>query len=213
MKHEIIKRLQEMSGEYSVYSLFDDWVSMYAISLSQQVVYNRKREETFLKIAGKHEGKRYKGFCDLSGMLVMAAEEKMEDVLGYIYMHLELGSSRTGQFFTPYHICQMLADVTDGKEDKGLYRVEEPSCGAGGNIIAFAESLKKKGVNYQEKMLATCTDIDVRAVYMCYLQCSLYGIPAEVRQQDTLADPQGKHSSTGSLYTPGYVLLKSKKTT
>lgn len=208
-KNEIIKLIQKMSGEYSVYQLFDDWVSMYALATSQQVEFKEYREKAYLQIAGKHNNERMAQFCRLNGMLIDAFEEKMEDVLGYIYMHLELGSSRQGQFFTPYHLCQLMAKVAlknAGKQE--LYTCNEPSCGAGGNIIAFAEALKDEGINYQERLKVICQDIDVRAVYMTYLQCSYYGIPAIVFQSDTLRDPNGQDSCTGRLFTPQLMILE-----
>ncbi len=206
-KEEIIKKLQGMSGEYSVYTLFDDWIAMLSIAFAQAVDHKEDREEQYHRIADKYSEERLKEFCRLNALLVEAAEEKMEDILGYIYMHLEMGSNRTGQFFTPYHICRMMgkaALTTHG--DKEVYTVNEPSCGGGGNIIGFAEAMKERGLNYQRQLVATCFDLDKKAVDMCYVQCSLYGIPAKVRQQDTLCDPDGKHSSTGWLITPGYIL-------
>ncbi len=206
-KKQIIERIQKMSGEYSVYQLFDDWISMFALATAQAVDYKESREKAYLQIAGKHTKERMQKFCDMNGLLIDAFEEGMEDILGYIYMHLELGSSRTGQFFTPYHICQLMARMavkSAGEQD--VYTCNEPSCGAGGNIIAFAEELKRTGKKYQVQMKVTCQDIDVRAVYMTYVQLSYYGIPAEVFQSDTLRDPNGQESSTGRLYTPQYVL-------
>lgn len=205
-KKEIIELIQRMSGEYSVYQIFDDWISMFALATAQQVQFKKEREEMYLQIVNKHNKERLDNFCNLNALLIDAFEESMEDILGYIYMHLELGSSRTGQFFTPYHICKMMAQIALEKAgDQALYTCNEPSCGGGGNIIAFAQVLKEKGINYQKCMMAICQDIDVRAVYMCYLQCTYYGIPAIVFQSNTLADPNGEKSSTGKMLTFGYL--------
>lgn len=202
-KKKIIDMIQKMSGEYSVYQLFDDWISMFALATSQAVDYKKSREETYLQIASKHTADRMQKFCEMNGMLVDAFENGYEDILGYIYMHLELGSSRTGQFFTPYHLCQLMARIAYcNAGEQEMYECNEPSCGAGGNIIAFAEELKRNGIDYQKRMRVVCQDIDIRAVYMCYLQLSFYGIPAIVMQTDTLRDPNGESSTTGKLYTP-----------
>ena len=99
-KKKIIEMIQKMSGEYSVYQIFDDWVSMFAIAVANQVVFDQDREDVYIQLSQKHKDKIEK-FFELNGLLVDAMEEGMEDILGYIYMHLELGSSRTGQFFTP----------------------------------------------------------------------------------------------------------------
>lgn len=206
-KKMIIENIQKMSGEYSVYQIFDDWISMLALATAQAVDYKESREQSYLQIAGKHPKDRMSKFCETNGILIEAFEESMEDILGYIYMHLELGSSRTGQFFTPYHLCQLMARMAlKNAGEQEIYTCNEPSCGGGGNIIAFAEELKRTGKNYQKCMRAVCQDIDVRAVYMTYIQCSYYGIPAVVFQSDTLKDPNGETSSTGRLYTPQIIL-------
>ncbi len=205
-KKEIIELIQRMSGEYSVYQIFDDWVSMLALATAQQVQFDKQREESYLQIVRKHSKERLENFCKLNGLLIGAFEEEMEDVLGFIYMHLELGSARTGQFFTPYNICRMMARIAlENAGEQEIYKCNEPSCGGGGNIIAFAQALKEKGINYQQRMQATCQDIDIRAVYMCYLQCTYYGIPAKVFQANTLADPNGEQSATGKMFTFGWI--------
>ena len=56
-------------------------------------------------------------------------------------------------------------------------------------IIAAAQTLKEKGVDYQRKMRVVAQDLDWKGVYMCYLQLSLLGIDAVVAQGDTLCEP------------------------
>lgn len=70
-------------------------------------------------------------------------------------------------------------------------------------IIAIAQSLADRGVNYQRKMHATAQDIEWRAVHMCYVQLSLLGISATCVQGDTLNDPYRKGYETRRvMYTP-----------
>lgn len=43
----------------------------------------------------------------------MALEKNPEqDFLGSIFMSLNLGNEHNGQFFTPYHVCELMAEVT-----------------------------------------------------------------------------------------------------
>ena len=53
-------------------------------------------------------------------------------------------------------------------------------------ILAFAKSLYKHDINYQQQLLVEATDISDICVYMTYIQLSLYGIPAVVHCGDTL---------------------------
>ena len=193
-----------MIGKYGVYNIFEDWVRMLALAYANQIVFSQKREDEYLEIVKRYDDAEIAKFCEMYVWLLEWAEEQMTDMLGYIYMHLELGSKAHGQFFTPYHVCQMMAKMQ--KYDGKIIKVNEPSCGAGGNIIALAEALKEQGINYQQKMEVICQDIDTKAVYMTYVQMCLYGIPAIVYQANTLLDPKGLQSVTGKLYSTGYLL-------
>lgn len=204
MSGDIIKLLQSLSGKYSVYEIFANWVQMMALSFAQAVWYEEKRETEYKEIVSRYTQEELAKLFEATAYLWEWAEQEMTDMLGYIYMHLDLGSKSHGQFFTPYHICKLMAKIPEYEE--GLIKVNEPTCGAGGNIIALAEALKDKGLNYQQIMRATLQDIDTKAVYMSYVQMCIYGIPAVVFQSDTLQDPNGNNSSTGRLYSVGYLL-------
>lgn len=204
MSDKIIKTIQSMIGKYGVYNLFEDWVRMIALAYANQIFFSQKREDEYLEIMKRYDDAEKAKLYEMYAWLLEWAEEQMTDMLGYIYMHLELGSKAHGQFFTPYHVCQMMAKMQ--KYDGKVMKVNEPSCGAGGNIIALAEALKEQGINYQQKMEVVCQDIDTKAVYMTYVQMCLYGIPAIVYQANTLSDPEGLQSVTGKLYSTGYLL-------
>ena len=213
-KADIVRKIQGIAGSYSVYNIFDDWVKMLALSISNTVdIYQQhqeQREKEYMETAGKYTGNQLEEFCRLNAMLVDVMQEKMDDVLGYVYMHLEISSSRLGQFFTPYHICQLMAhtNIQIQEKDHRIYKANEPSCGAGGNIIALAEYMKEQGIDYQDKLRVVCQDLDWRAVYMCYIQLSLYGIPAIVVQGDTLQDAYNGRVTETTFYTP-IAILKS----
>ena len=79
----------------------------------------------------------------------------------------------------------------DGKEvqieKKGHISVNDPACGAGAMLIAFANVAKKHGINYQKQVLFIAQDIDRTAAMMCYIQLSLLGCPAIVAVGDIKA--------------------------
>lgn len=201
---KIIKTIQSMAGKYGVYEIFADWVKIQALAFANQVQYDQSRENEYIEITKRYDKTECERMFEMTAWLVEWADEQFFDMLGYIYMHLELGSKRSGQFFTPYNICQLMAKLQNF--DGSVKAVNEPACGAGGNIIALAEAMKAAGYNPQQLMKVVCQDIDTKAVYMTYVQLTLYGIPAVVYQADTLMDPGGKNSSTGKLYTVGYAL-------
>lgn len=75
-------------------------------------------------------------------------------------------------------------------------------------IVAFLETMKENGYNFQTQSLTVAQDIDYRCAYMCYVTLSLLGAPAIVCIGDTL-----KVEVWDELHTPFYVLnyLKFKR--
>lgn len=121
-------------------------------------------------------------------------------------MTLNLGNANKGQFFTPYSVSKMMSeinivDIENQLAEKDFITMHEPCSGSGGIIIAFAETLKEQGYNYQNQMYVEAIDIDELCFMMTYIQLSLYGIPAKVILGDSLALKFQK-----TLYTPLYFL-------
>lgn len=208
-KKEIIKIIQQMTGKHSGYEIFSDWIQCSAIAISNAVTLPHgrlweEREEEYASIIKKYNKEEQLAFSDMLYLLTAALEHDMGDVLGEILMESDMGNKRNGQFFTPYHVSKMCADIVSIEPNKnGIYEVSDPSCGSGGMIIAIAQSLADRGVNYQRKMHATAQDIEWRAVHTCYVQLSLLGISATCVQGDTLNDPYRKGYETRRvMYTP-----------
>lgn len=212
-KREIIKLIRRISGKYSEYEVFTDWIRCGALTVSNSVTFFhgkvwQDREQMFLDTMKKYAPEEQKMLAEMMGLLTLALEEEATDVLGQIYMEAGMGSKAAGQFFTPFHLSRVCAELTLSEENEdGLYIVNEPSCGGGGMIIAAAAALKDKGINFQKKMRVVAQDLDWKGVYMCYLQLSLLGINAVCIQGNTLTEPyvKGKTDPARILYTPAYM--------
>lgn len=199
-KKEIVKSIQKMSGKYAPDMIFTDWVQCCAIAIQNSVcmIHDsvwKNREEQYMNTINKYNIEERKEFANMLNLLVGAFEENISDILGEIYMESGCGSKQTGQFFTPFHLSKLTAELNlVNVSEKNKLDINEPSVGGGGMIIATVLVLKEKGINYQRCMRVTAQDLDWRSVYMAYVQFSLLGIDAEVVQGDTLSEPyiQGK---------------------
>lgn len=191
-KKEIIEIINNISGKYSAYEVFTDWIRCSAISICNfcDMIHDdvwKEREQNYLTTIQKYSIEERAKFGMMMGMLAETLENKITDVLGEIYMESGMGSKAAGQFFTPYHISKLCADLQNIEPDEaGKYIINEPSCGGGGMVIAMAASLKDNGIDYQKKMYVVAQDLDWKGVYMCYLQLSLLGIKAVCIQGNTL---------------------------
>ena len=199
---EIISSINKLSGQFAPYDIFCDWVKACALAIqnSCQMLHNhtwQEREKEYLQIAEKYGKDNMAEFVKMLAMLTETLETDMSDALGDIYMRAGLGNKNTGQFFTPYPVSVACAEMSIPKDiPDGTVTINEPSCGGGGMIIASADVLKKRGINYQKRMDVVAQDLDWKGVYMCYVQLSLLGVKATVVQGDTLQYP---YPSAGRL--------------
>ena len=208
-KRQIIKTIQSLSGRYAPYNIFSDWVEMSALSICNSChpfhgEIWQKRENLYLDISKKYSESELNSFVEMLGYLTLALGEELTDVLGQVYMEMGIGNKNTGQFFTPFHLSELCAKVSlpDPLPETGRIRLNEPSSGGGGMIIAACKTLKDIGFDYQRRLDVVAQDLDWKGVYMTYLQLSLIGCRAIVVQGDTLAEP----------YHDGYPLERIMRT-
>jgi N-6 DNA Methylase len=158
--------------------------------------------------------KRYKPeelatFPKMLGEVVLALEDEPSDVLGRTFHDLELHNKWSGQFFSPYPLCRMMAKMTLGDEEdvrariaeRGFVTAQEPACGSGAMVIALAHEMRELGINYQQHLHVTAIDVDPKCVHMAYVQFALLHIPAVIVHGNTLSLEE-----CGRWYTPAHIM-------
>ena len=198
-QQEIVRLVNKLQGKYSKWQIWQDFIQMFAISIANVMPHpNREaREKMYLETARKYSKGELDVIAEMMARVVEGMEENPDqDFLGELFMSMDLGSNWAGQFFTPYNVCQMMAEMTfDDKlleaqiRENGFASVSDPACGAGALLIAFANACRKKEVNYQQNCLFVAQDIDVLAGMMCYIQLSLMGCAGYVIVDNTLTKP------------------------
>jgi len=202
----LVKLIQDNGYRHHIHDVFRDFMELAACSVSNTIdpLNAAVREERYMQVIGKYDAAEQQRFPKMFATLVDALEDGPDDVLGAVFGELEQGNARTGQFFTPYSLCRLMAEMTVGDGDeiraeidrKGFITASEPAVGAGAQIIALAEAMQKAGLNYQEHLHVTAVDVDARAVHMAYLQLSLLSIPAIVVLGNTLTLEEREHWRT-----------------
>lgn len=199
-KKAFIQTVEQYAYRYQAWEIFTDFCHIAAISLYQPFARDAKLEEDYLQTIGKYRKEEHELFAKLLSYTVMALSDTMGDFLGECFMELALGNKYKGQFFTPYHISKLMAQLLGGTP-KPIETLSEPACGAGGMIIARADALQELGVNYQQVMEVQAIDIDALCVDMCYIQLTLLHISAEVIHGNSLS-----FEIFRTWYTPAYIL-------
>jgi type I restriction-modification system DNA methylase subunit len=209
-KRNIIKLIEQASYRHSSWQVFSDFVEMVALSISNSVDSRqyKERELRYLDIIRTYEHKEGELFPQMFAELVLALQDETTDVLGEIFMEMELGSKWKGQFFTPMSVCRMcgamtVSDMKDKIKELGFITVQEPAVGGGAMVIGLALAMQDIGINYQQSMVVTTIDVDLKAVHMCYIQLSLLGIPAIVCHGNALTSNLDVYSE---WKTPAYII-------
>lgn len=219
----IVKLLDGLSGRYSRWEIWQDFIIMSAISIANALggPYRESREREYMTHAERYSAAELEVFADMLAEVATELErDPDQDFLGELFMSLGLSNEWKGQFFTPYSVCRAMAAMTYGDdleakiEERGWISVNDPACGAGALLLAFASECRRPGreVNYQTSVLFVAQDIDFLAGMMCYIQLSLMGCPGYVVIDDSISHPITGIDSRGLIprdssnvwYTPMY---------
>jgi type I restriction-modification system DNA methylase subunit len=203
LKQDFLKLFNTIAHHKHRFDVFKDFVIISAISLHNAVRFNQELEDEYLTIIKSYSNEDLGSLAKLLGMLTHMLEPKPYDCLGQVYMDLGFGDARKGQFFTPPSICELMAELSYGdkiKEDDFI-TLSETACGGGGMLLAFAYKIIKSGFNPANKLWVEAIDLDRTSALMCYIQLSLWNIPARVIVGNALT-----LEIKESFYTPAHYL-------
>lgn len=196
---DIIKQIEKSVYKVNKSKFISDIFECGAIAISNKidVLQAHKREKRYLQIIKSYQPQERELISDIFKNIyallssVVYDNGVFNDYLGDIFMRCNQGEKRIGQFFTPYHISRLMAEITvtdDRIKNGNILTINDCCCGGGGMLIATLDILKNRyGVNYAHDCFIDAGDIDERCVHMTYLQLSLAGVPAIVKHQDVFS--------------------------
>lgn len=144
------------------------------------------------------QAKPHFGFLTLAWMDdVASAMEcgKWLDVFGTLYedMYLTAGkASRTGQFFTPESVSDLMSNIIGSKKNEassvkiGGYKVNDCAAGSGRLLLSHYMDVSKLDYSAGRLYCYIAQDSDLLACKMCALNMMIHGMNARVICQDTL---------------------------
>ena len=219
-QHELAKAITAFSYRHPIYQTFADFVELAAISLNAvdlRQPWRDNQEAKYMQIVKQYTPEEAQAFCKMLAILIGALETATTpgsigraDILGLTYHELELHNKWTGQYFSPFEICQLMAEMNVGDKEEleakiaadGFIRLCEPACGSGAMVIAFALAMRSRGVEPQRHLHVTAVDVDLKCVAMTYIQLSLLGIPAVIVHGNSLTLEEWGH-----WYTPAHIMF------
>ena len=126
--NEFVKEFNRLMTSRAAWEIWADFVTLSAISISNAVdkKHYQVREKEYMTVQSKYTQKEMEIISRLFAITVMALErEPWQDFLGSLYMNLDLRNHWKGQFFTPYDVTRLMAQITAGNikrqiSEKGL---------------------------------------------------------------------------------------------
>ena len=202
-KYEVfIKLLNFLKHKYTPEKVFQDFVSLFAISLSNKVYFNKKNSERYKEIYNSYEQEEQYIFYALSSELIklFKSEDEPYDILGEIYKRITNNNCLKNMYNKNLQ--------EPGKSLQGVMKLNKKSnngklidvnCGSGAKILAYASTLNIFKLNYKIDLEVTAIDTDIINVFMTYIQLYFYEISAVV----ILVDERNNEEMM-RLYTPLY---------
>lgn len=186
-----IRTLAQYQGLNQVFTTFLELTAL-CLSIESDPISKSERLQRYNDMIAGMAKQTIEAYARMEMELFQEVQQSMDapyDILGEIFMDLGLSNEWNGQFFTPNSICRMMAMLAgvDQLPERGCITVNEPTCGSGAMVLGAVYAMKQKNQNYQSHAMFVAQDIDIRCVWMAYIQLWMYQIPAIVIHGDTLA--------------------------
>lgn len=197
MSHQnFVKELSRLDSSKTVTEKFRDFCELAYCAYAKLTAINAEQanalENRYMQIVSTYPDKdTIRAYPALIGQAYIAVNQG-EDFLGHVAAEIGALDVRAGQFFTPLHVCQLMAEIGLVEAgslimNQGFITFNEPTAGAGAMILAAADVLERQGFDPAFHMLVKAQDISQLCFHMCFLQLTFKGIPALVERANTLS--------------------------
>lgn len=180
-------------GYVSPYELYRNWLEAVWAFLEAPT-----DPQGFRQCLDRYSAEQGAEFGWLLGLYVEAVEAlPFRDILGSLFMRLDVKSVHNGQYFSPWPVAELMARMQFDRQyferivaEKGFVSVCDPAVGSGVMLLAYAkvvdDELGRSGVS---KLRLYGSDIDHRCVWMCRIQLRINGLDAFGRMAGLLTPP------------------------
>jgi hypothetical protein len=195
-RKQFIKAFDDLARHRERHNVLADFLDMAVCAIRKRTLppgpAADQLEEQYMAVVKRNRPEDVRAMPKLLGIATIAVQEGGCDFLGQVVGDMELLNAHMGQFFTPYDVSRMMAemsltDVGTVIREKGFVTLMEPASGAGGMIIAAADVLTKQGFDIGRQLYVDATDISPMCFKMTYLQAALRGIPATIRRGNSIS--------------------------
>mgnify|MGYP001545688849 FL=1 len=147
LRKQFIKVFADLARHRERHEVLADFLEMATCAIRKKTLPAGPEadaiEARYMAVVGRNKVEDVRAMPQLLGITALAVQEGGCDFLGQVVVELELPSQHMGQFFTPYDVSRMIAEMTFDTADEiiaeqGFVTVLEPACAAGGMSVAAA---------------------------------------------------------------------------
>jgi len=194
LANTFIKKLSNLEPSKTPQEKFRDFIELAYCAFAKRTAAPEDKESLearYMQIVGTYRDKdAVRSYPELIGMVYQGVQSC--DFLGAVAGELGALNGAQGQFFTPFEVSRMMAEMTISDHEptiqkRGYLTVQEPAAGAGGMILALAQTMQRRGHDPASQLFVCAIDISAQCYWMTYLQITLAGIPAQVIRGNSLS--------------------------
>jgi type I restriction-modification system DNA methylase subunit len=220
LKNEFISKLKTIDQSKRLYEVFQDFVFFSAAFLRNSVgqldssFMDMNIENEYIKRMKSYESlKSRQAFGELLNLLVEMHTTKQLpfDLLGAVYMELEIANQHLGQYYTPSAISDVMANMAlqgfqSTVSKQGFVSLSDHACGSGATLLSCVKLFIENNFRVENTLYIEATDIDRHAALMCYVQLSLWAVPCKIYVGNSLTMEMRETWCSFMFYMKGWKL-------
>lgn len=176
------KIMHSITHRYSKYQVFKDMLQMFICSHHPKTLLGQKddtNEKLYLNTISTYDNATMKELSKLLSLVYRnVLDNPYEDLLGEYYQEF-ISNPDIGQFFTPQHICELMAMITINNNTTNQ-TIADNACGSGRMLLAGAK-LAPNNYFYG-------ADVDEVCSMMSAINFFMNGLSGEVVQMNSLSN-------------------------
>ncbi len=187
---DFVRIINELDRSKHRDEIFRDFCELSYCALAKRVCPDEAQRDAlevqYMEVVGRYRNKDdIRRMPELLAIMAGMIGNGGCDFLGMVAGELGVLDTKLGQFFTPYEVSRMMAEMTltDAKaiiEAEGFITIDEPAAGAGGMLLAVADTIEGMGFVLETSVWFRATELSRATYHMAYLQLTARGLAGQV---------------------------------
>ena len=142
-------------------------------------------EAQYMQVVGRYRDKDdIRAMPEMLALALTTISDGGTDFMSEVAGELGALDAGLGQFFTPYEVSRLIAEINLGDAAaqiaaKGFFTLQEPAAGAGGMLLAAADTLEARSLSLNDVWM-DAIELSRSTYHMLYVQLAGRGIAGRV---------------------------------